>query len=148
MTEIIPALLGEHGVFYALFDHLDNSLEDAHCAGQVKARAGALAAALNSHAEIEDRVLFQPLEAYSALQGPLTVMRLEHTQIEQDLEQIQSLEDLPAVQELARRITAIARQHFLKEEQVVFPFAERVLDPAAMADMGEQWARRRLSKEV
>jgi len=143
MITITAALLGEHGVFYALFNHLESSLEDAHCAGQVKARASTLAAALTSHARMEEQVLFRKLEAFPALQGPLTVMRMEHSQIEQALEHIQTVDDLPAAQQAARRIARLACQHFLKEEQVVFPFADQVLDRAAADSMGEQWAEQR-----
>jgi len=143
MIKITTALLGEHAVFYALFDHLESSLVDAHCAGQVKARASTVAAALVSHARLEEQILFQSLEAYADLRGPLTMMRLEHSRIEQDLEHIQTLDDLPAAQQLARRIASMARQHFLKEEQVIFPFADRVLDPAASHAMGEAWAEQR-----
>jgi iron-sulfur cluster repair protein YtfE (RIC family) len=143
MNRITTALLGEHGVFYALFDHLEGSLEDAHCAGQVKARAGAVASALIGHARVEEQGLFQALEAHAALQGPLAMMRLEHSQIEEAFERIQTMDDLPAVQQLARQIIGLARQHFLKEEQVIFPFAGRVLDESASAALGEQWAVQR-----
>jgi iron-sulfur cluster repair protein YtfE (RIC family) len=140
MIQITAALLGEHGVFYALFDHFESSLDEAHCAGQVKARASTIAAALVSHAQMEEQVLFRRLDSYPDLIGPLAVMRLEHNQIEQALEHIQSIDDLALAQQAARQIAHLARQHFLKEERVIFPFAERALDQAASETLGGRWA--------
>jgi hemerythrin-like domain-containing protein len=36
-----------------------------------------------------------------------------------------------------------AREHFMKEENVLFPMAEQMLDARAMEQMGATWAKRR-----
>ncbi len=41
---IIDALLGEHAVFYAQFDHLEKSIPVAESSAQVRAQAAMLAA--------------------------------------------------------------------------------------------------------
>ena len=51
--KITEALKGEHGVFYAQFQFIDNALTDANLA-TLKALGAMLAAALVPHAQIEN----------------------------------------------------------------------------------------------
>jgi hemerythrin-like domain-containing protein len=37
----------------------------------------------------------------------------------------------------------LARQHFAKEEQVLFPMAQQVLDDQELFELGAQWAKGR-----
>jgi regulator of cell morphogenesis and NO signaling len=140
---ITDALLGEHGVIYKLLDHLTSrpfaSVEEA------RTQAAELAAGLATHARIEDDLLFVALEAELGPNGgPLAVMREEHAEVEATLERLIAVEDTVEADALAEHLAAVARGHFEKEEQVLFPMAEQLLGEEALRRIGEQWALLRL----
>jgi hemerythrin-like domain-containing protein len=136
-------LLGEHAVFYAQFDNLENRLPKAENLLQVKSLGGILAAALASHAQLENELLFNALDPHFGGSGPVAVMRAEHAQIEGTLDQIQAADELGQAKHLLMHTITLARQHFAKEEQVLFPMAQQVLDDQTLFELGAQWAERR-----
>jgi len=140
---ITDALLGEHGVFYAQFDHLEQAVPAAETLAQVKDQAALLAAALKPHANLENDLLFAALEPHLGPMGPLAVMRMEHDEIEGTLARVQEVKDLAGAQDLALHAIQVARDHFAKEEQVLFPMAQQVLSAEALAQLGAQWAEQR-----
>jgi regulator of cell morphogenesis and NO signaling len=160
---ITDALRGEHGVFYAQFDHIEGGLATVDLAG-LKTQGALLASALAPHAHLENDILFPALEReLGGDGGPLTVFRAEHAEIEDALEKLQTLRELsrhhddiegtlqrlPRVEDVAvaRRLVgqtlAIARDHFSKEEHMLFPMAEQMLSEDALERLGEQWAAQR-----
>jgi len=140
--KITEALLGEHGVFYAQFDHLEQAVPSAQTLAQVQAQASLLAAGLASHARIENELLFDKLER----SGPVAVMYQEHDQIEGDLGQVQESGDLAQAQRLVLHVIQVALDHFTKEEEVLFPMAEQTLGPETLTQLGAQWAQQRRVK--
>jgi iron-sulfur cluster repair protein YtfE (RIC family) len=141
--KITDALLGEHGVFYAQFAHLEQVAPVAPTLAQVQGLAASLAAALSTHAAMEDELLFTALDPYLGGGGPLTVMRMEHDQIESALAQIQAARELAEAQRLVFNAIQVARDHFAKEEQILFYIAQQMLGDEALARLGRQWADRR-----
>ena len=142
--KITDAFLGEHGVFYAQFDHLDRAVPEATTPAQVRAHAAFLAAALDSHARLEDELLFTALEPHLGAQGgPLAMMRTEHDEIEGGLSRMPGLEDLTEAKKLLIHVVEVARGHFAKEEQVLYPMAEQVLGAGTLAHLGAEWAGQR-----
>jgi regulator of cell morphogenesis and NO signaling len=135
----------------------------------VLARIGHLMATrLALHARKEDDALFPALEAIFGEEGtPTAVMRLEHQDIHaqgvilrQTLHELNEVEH-PAIEAGAEQLRALAAQggsaasfletaseiirlldlHFEKEEQVLFPMAESLLDEAALAAVAGDMAR-------
>ncbi len=142
--KITKALLGEHGVFYGQFDYLEQVLPGTGAVEQVQKLAGLLAAGLEPHAKIENEILFPQLEAIlGAEAGPVPVMRMEHDEIESSLAQAQASRDLDQARNLVLHAIDVAREHFSKEEHVLFPMAEQVLDAETLERLGDQWAERR-----
>jgi iron-sulfur cluster repair protein YtfE (RIC family) len=117
------------------------------------------------HAKKEDDALFPALEAIvGAEDGPTSVMRTEHKKIHGQGELLRkTLHELNEVEhpkieaggaklrELAAKggtadslranceeIINLLDMHFGKEEQILFPMAENILDDAAMADVGKK----------
>jgi len=142
MTTITDALRGEHGVLYRLLDHLDTRI--AGVTAETARELGALlAAAVEAHAHVEDDLLFVELETVlGKTAGPLVVMRHEHAEIERDLAALASAADAEAARRIAARLVDTARGHFAKEEQVLFPLAERSLTAARLGELGQAWAER------
>ena len=141
---ITDAFRGEHGVFYAQFDLIDRFVPDAGSAAEVRAVAEMLGAALIPHAKLEDELLFNPLEEYAGPDAdPISIMRFEHDDIETSLIRAQTSRDLGEAQQLLLRAVERAREHFAKEELVLFPLAEREIDRQRLEELGELWASRR-----
>ncbi len=141
--KITEALLGEHGVFYAQFDHLEQVVPAASTLELVQSQAALLTAALATHAGLENELLFSALDPHLGQMGPLAVMRMEHDEIENTLGQVQEARDLTQAQRLVLHAVRVARDHFAKEEQVLFPMAHQVLDEEKLAQLGAQWAQQR-----
>jgi uncharacterized protein (DUF2249 family)/hemerythrin-like domain-containing protein len=140
LTEV---LLGEHGVFYALCAYLEQAVHAATSLAQVQAQTALLHAALETHARLEDELLFTALEPDLGPIGTLAVMRLEHDEIEHNLAQLAQATDLAQAQEFVQRIIQVAREHFATEEQVFFPLAEQTLGAERLRSFSKLWAEQR-----
>ena len=141
--KITDALLGEHAVLYTQFDFLEQAIPAANSVAQVKSLGAMLAAALASHARLEEELLFTTLEPHIGSMGPLAVMRMEHDEIEKSLERLPTIQEVDQVRELLLKVVTVARGHFPKEEQVLYPMANKVLSAETLIDLGAQWAARR-----
>ena len=138
--DLTQALLGEHGVFYAQFDQLEKTAASGTLT-DVQAQADLIAVALLGHARLEDDLLFTALEPHLGTQGgPLAVMRMDHIEIEGAFQRIARANDLEEASGLVREVLQTLRDHFAKEEQVLFPMAAQVLGPGRLVEMGGRWA--------
>lgn len=141
--DIIDGLLGEHGVFYALFDWYEKSAAQAETLEGVQQIARPLAEALISHAKMEDELLFAALESDSFLRMPLQVMDREHKGIEQALQGVETCTRKAEALEQVLAAIESAREHFAKEERILFPRARQVLDEKQLAKLTRCWAEAR-----
>lgn len=141
--KITDAFLAEHAMLYAQFDYLQQATPAAANLAVVHSQAATMTATLASHAHLEDELLFTALDAQMGPMGPVAVMRMEHDQIEALLEQVLAAQDLAAAQRLMQQTLQLVRIHFAKEEQVLFPMAQQVLDERTLTQLAGQWAQRR-----
>lgn len=143
-VKITDALLGEHGVFYAQFDHLEQLINSDAALSELQSGVATLTAGLATHAAIEDEVFFTALEPFlGSTVGPIAAMRAEHDIIERNMGLIPSAPSLAQARQLLSELLNVARSHFVKEEHVLFPMAQRVLDEDTLLELGAQWAERR-----
>lgn len=92
--------------------------------------------ALETHAHAEETLLFRELAHH--LPGPFTpvhAMETDHREIEADLATIRGGNHEPL-----RRLLGRAREHFLKEEMVLFPLASARIAAARLDFLGATWA--------
>jgi len=137
---ITDALRGEHAVFYLMFDRVlgrGAPTEDLEVAATSRALHGTILA----HAGAEDELLFQALDPYFPGAGPLSCMREEHEEIERAF--AAAAQGGPAARPALARAVELARDHFLKEEEVLFSLAEQHLDSRRLTELGTEWAARR-----
>ena len=140
---ITDALLGEHAVFYALFSRLEQSLADVANTDEIRVAVSLLEASLMSHADLENQLLFAELEKHIGSGGPIAVMRAEHDEIDHGLAAAVQAVD---AEEGARRLLgalSVAREHFAKEERILFDLARQSLGEAELTRLGAAWAERR-----
>jgi regulator of cell morphogenesis and NO signaling len=130
---ILEELRSDHDRLRAEMAALGSGLPDAD-------RVAAFVRDLTAHAHGEDELLFRELEkGLPADHGPLAVMREEHEEIESRLARIVALDPAAAEdrRDEMRRLSVVAREHFLKEEEVLFAFAERLIDAERLDDLGK-----------
>lgn len=142
--KLTDALLGEHGIFHALFDLVEEMAGRDEPVVQIRAATTVLAAMVDRHATLEEDLLFHALEPRLGRDaGPLAVMWAEHEEMAKRLTEIESADGLGRAVDLIETALNLARSHFQKEEQVLFPLAERLLDRDTLIDLGRAWAERR-----
>ena len=142
-VKLTDALLGEHGVLYAHFERIEAVAAAATSLTQIQEATVVLSAVVRSHANLEEELLFPALETYMGTTGPLAVMRAEHDEIEDALQQIQEARDLDDGVDRVARALSIIRSHFQKEEEVLFSMARQMLDEETQIRLGKAWAEAR-----
>jgi hemerythrin superfamily protein len=137
--KITDALLGEHAVFYALFDELERIADsDAPLAAkQVLVRV--IGHVLLSHAKVEDELLFPALGELP----PVRVMRADHEELERLFDQLGSDTPPASFSAAVGHAVDLTRDHFNKEEMVLLPYADAHLEVSALERLGEQWSQLR-----
>ncbi|MFQ5807653.1 MAG: hemerythrin domain-containing protein [Phycisphaerae bacterium] len=141
--KLTDALLGEHGVLYALFDRIEAVATTAESVAQIQEAAAVLSAVVLSHANLEEELLFPALETHLGTTGPLAVMRTEHDEIEHALRQLEEAQNLDDGVKCVARALSLVRDHFQKEEEVLFSMARQTLDDDTQIRLGKAWAEAR-----
>ncbi|MDD2720877.1 MAG: hemerythrin domain-containing protein [Gallionella sp.] len=84
------------------------------------------------HFRMEEEILFPALLAANGPSGPVQVMRMEHAQMNDLLDQL--ADALQARSHsfggIAETLLIVMQQHNLKEEQILYPIADRLLESA------------------
>ncbi|MDP6884719.1 MAG: hemerythrin domain-containing protein [Rhodospirillales bacterium] len=139
--KLTNALLGEHSAFYMLFDQVEEIVTIEGAMAQNRGAMTVLAAMVDSHANLEEELLFSALEPHLGKhEGPLAQMRAEHDNMERLLGQIEEAEDVNQATTWVEEALRAARIHFRKEEQVLFPMAEHLLGDEVLTRLGKAWA--------
>ena len=139
---ITDALRGEHGPLYALFLHCEESalkweLADMLLAGRC------IEAALLSHARVEDELLFAAIERVMPPGGPASAMRAEHDEIDRELMALRAASTESQARQALAAVIEKAREHFQKEEVVLFPLADELIGANELESLARAWADRR-----
>jgi hemerythrin-like domain-containing protein len=142
--KITDALTAEHAVLYAQLDHLEQVVPATQTLGEIKALAGLLEAALRTHAELEDQLLFNGLEPGLDQMGKLEKVQHEHDAICEGLEKIRQSRTKKDAQRRLLNIVHLTRKEFDLEDRVIFRLAEEHLREETLEHLGKAWARQRL----
>jgi hemerythrin-like domain-containing protein len=141
--KITEALLAEHAVFHSLFDHLETALPRLRTLAEVKRLAELLEAMLEAHSKVEDALIVEPLEHCIEQLGQREGMRQEHEEIDASLRRASASRELKEARKLLLAAVVFSRQHFDREERVIFPMAEKLLKGKTLAALGDSWAQQR-----
>ena len=142
--KLTDALIGEHGAFYTLFDEIEEIATRESATAIILGATAVLEAMVDAHATLEDELLFVALEPHLGKHdGPLAIMRAEHEELERLLSQIEDAVDGDEAILLVEEALSAARRHFQKEEQVLFPMAQRLLGDKELIRLGSAWAEAR-----
>ena len=141
--KITEALLAEHLVFHNMFDHIEAVAPKLKTLAEVKTLAALAQAMLRAHTETEDKLFIGPLEHCFEQIGQRETFHQEHDQIEHALQLIQSARQLKQARASLLAVAIASRKHFDKEERIVFPMAERVLNSQTLKDLCQTWREQR-----
>jgi len=144
--KITEALLAEHVVFHNLFDHLEKTVPRLKTLEEVKLAGTLLEVLMRAHSETEDELFIDPLESYLAQIGQNETFHEEHEAIDRELKEMQKARTLDSARKLLLAVVESSRQHFDKEERIVFPMAEKVFKPKTLLELGDSWKRWREAK--
>ena len=141
--KITEILMAEHAVFHNLFDHVEAVVPRLKTLAEVKSLGQVISKLTEPHSRTEDELFIEPLEHCFDHLGQKDTFHHEHELIEQALEKVQKARDLKTARKFLLGAVAASRNHFDKEERVVFPLAERVLKAKTLSSLGDEWMKRR-----
>ncbi len=141
--KITDALRGEHGAYYGLFQQIEYLAEEVEILAQIQNATIALNAEILSHAKLEERLLVPALRPHLDHDALITAMCDEHVEMDQSLEHVEDAQSLEDAVDWIHYCVGFAREHFQKEEQILFPLADNVLSRDVLESLGDAWAEAR-----
>lgn len=146
--KITEALLAEHLVFHSMFDHIEAMAPALKTLAEIKTVAAMLESMLKVHADTEDALFLGPLEHCFEQIGQRDSFLEEHQEMDASLRLVQTATRTKEAQELLLAAITHSRRHFDREERIVFPLAERVLNERTLNELGETWMEQRMQTSV
>ncbi len=136
---LLQRWMAEHDAALQALDRLETALR----AGDLKAarpEAHWLGSELKAHNEAEEAHLFPLMDPFFGDHSPVSCMRDEHRSL---WDQVQALEvavvqgSLEPAQASGFQVISLLRNHIAKENNVLYPMAERMLTPEAKAQLSQ-----------
>jgi len=141
--KITEALLAEHVVFHNLFDHFEQAVPRLKTLAEVKSLAALLESTLCAHSRTEDNLLIEPLDHCLEQIGQSETFHQEHREIDSSLSEIKSVRHVATAKQLLLNAVRYSRNHFDKEERILFPLAEKVLKAKTLTTLARDWMKQR-----
>ena len=141
--KITDVLRAEHAVFHNLFDHIELAVPGLKTLAEVKALAAVVQKVHAPHSQIEDDLFIEPLEHCFDQIGQNETFHAEHRRIEETLAGALKAKTAKEAKRKLLGAMSACREHFDKEERIVFPLAERTLNAKTLSELGKAWLRRR-----
>jgi hemerythrin-like domain-containing protein len=150
--KITDAFIQEHAEITQQLDQLEVLLlGEIKTLTEVKEPGAKLAAELDKHANLEEDLLFDALEAKMGDDDDLRDVRDDHARIEKLMQDVLgTLEDIQRLGHARRNLLKaikVARAHFSREEKKTFPLAEEILGKEKLLELGAEWQKRRQQEE-
>ncbi|WP_254842607.1 hemerythrin domain-containing protein [Bacillus sp. MRMR6] len=135
LKEEHPALLAQLEGLYNLTLQIEQGFEVETNFADLIIKVAEFKAELEPHSEREEGILFPMMGVYlGTTSGPIAVMEYEHDQAKGHIGEFLgksgdglTIENMKSLAELVKNAYFILTEHFSKEENVLFPMAERML---------------------
>lgn len=154
MNKATDILIADHNQVLRQLDKLDESLDnldiDTRSRNEIIEIAEFIKDEVKMHFLNEEKVLFPLLESVPGMkEGPLKMMNVEHEEFRKNNERLQEMaerlrfhEDISGFRddliETGRAIIILLREHINKEDNVLFPMAERFLGDDVLLSAAEK----------
>jgi hemerythrin-like domain-containing protein len=146
--KITEALLAENLVFHNMLDHIETTTPKLKTLAELKSLAAMLESMLKAHSDIEDELFFGPLEHCFEQLGQRDAFVEEHEEMGEHLRRIRKSKRLQEAKDLFLAAVRRSREHFDKEERIVFPMAEQILKAETLTALGQTWMQQRTDTSV
>jgi hemerythrin-like domain-containing protein len=146
--KITEALCTEHLVFHHMFDHVEVTASEMKTLGELKAVAAVIESLLRAHGETENELFIGPLEHCFEQLGQRDALIEEHHEMDENFDSVRNAKQLATARKLLLAAVTHSRQHFDREERIVFPMAERLLKTETLEALGQAWMEKRTRMAV
>ena len=140
--KITETLETEHRLMLTLFDQIDRLLPSLTTLREITTLARIMEGMLEGHAQAETDLAFLALDHVLEEKGRLDRMHHEHEEIDASLRRVYSARNSAGAKRLLKAAMAASRQHFVFEEQSVFPLLEQVLHEDTLTGLSAALKRR------
>lgn len=141
--KITDGLLGEHALFYQLFEALEDVMSSASTPEEIHRAFEPVGRGILSHAAIENDILFTAIARGGSENGITAAMRAEHREIETLSSAVSRARSLDEARRAAQQLIDLLRDHFQREEQILFPLCETALEPSQLEALGDRYKSER-----
>jgi len=142
MATITETLVHEHAVYREVFDQIERVLAGSKSASEVKILASVVEGLLTGHGETETDLAYSVLDHALADRGALNQLHQDHREIDGQFKPIHRTTDPVKALRRLKQALAATREHFRREEKIVFPILEQTLQPDTLGTLGSQWRER------
>lgn len=140
---ITDAFLGEHGAFKAMFAKIEKLAEFSGDLAQIESAMAVLETEIETHAALEEDMLFPMLAKQPDHVELVAKMRAQHKEIFNAWDRIEGARDVTEALELVTHAVEVARGHFESEEATFYPTVRKVLSDEQLSQLAEAWAAAR-----
>lgn len=127
---------------FLLTDKIEKGIDLQDNFSELKAKTTEFKTVLDPHSDREEMVLFPMMGVYIGMTtGPIAVMEYDHEQAKENIgkfldnaETAETDEAIRSFSMLVKNAYDILTEHFVKEENVLFPMAERMLSDEEKAE--------------
>jgi hypothetical protein len=138
MPTITETLLSEHALLCSLFDEVDRLGPDVRTLPEVRLLSRLIEGVLARHADLEQDLAYAALDQALAEKGELKRLYQDHQEIDAHLHGAAVATEFAAAVRLLKAGLKASREHFLREERLVFPLFEKLLGRTALEALGAE----------
>ncbi len=143
--KITDILTIEHAIFCAMFDQIEQTLPGLTIPAEIQSRAHMMASLLHDHGETEQNLLYAALDHMLKEKDHFGRLFTEHREMDGRMELVIRTNDPVEARRLFQEAMVLTREHFLYEEQTIFPLAEKHLQNESLEKLGALWKQRHTS---
>jgi iron-sulfur cluster repair protein YtfE (RIC family) len=139
MILITRALAAEHKMFCFVFDQIEELLTSVSNIGEVKQLTRLVEGLLSSHAKTEDDLMMLLEHKAAATEASCSKIYKEHHEMDAKLIRVYAAQKADQGVSLLRAAMTSSRRHFAREERIVFPLIEQMIDAQTLMRLGTSW---------
>ncbi len=141
MITIIDSLTLEHTVFDHLFHQVESQLPQLTTPQEAQLLGRLVEGILASHGDREENLAYAALDQFLANQNELDCLYQDHEEIDGRLERLKNARTLPEARQLLKEALHASRQHFKREELLIFPKLKTAFDEETLSELSEAWQK-------
>jgi hemerythrin-like domain-containing protein len=138
---ITQALILEHEILRQIFDQIESVLSRSQSARVVKSLALVVEGLLSKHGKIEINLVYSVLDHVLAERNASKDLYQHHEELDGHFARIHRTSGPAKASSLLKKALTATREHFRREEQIVFPTLEEILRPETLWTLGDQWRK-------